>query len=203
MQQQAPEAFAQLLHQLQADDRGPLWKRPNARPPSSKTTTVGSRQNGNILQTGWRPPRHHNSLEDGIALGRGWQHKAATTTHTAFRAEVRQRLDPGSQALLESQTGPHASRAFTTIPYHNDNTYPSHLFRLLLLRRLRLPLPLFARFCRCRRTLDSLGDHRAACAQSRLLRARGGAFGTGSGPHMQGSGGTGHQSTSTSNTSTT
>ena len=97
-------------------------------------------------------------------------------THTAFRAEVRDRLDPGSQALLEPQTGPHASRAFTTIPYHNDNSYLSHLFRLLLLRRLRLPLPLSARFCRCRRTLDPLGDHRAACAQSGLLRARGGAM---------------------------
>ena len=86
-----------------------------------------------------------------------------------FRAEVRQQLDPGSQALLESQTGPHASRAFTTI-----STIPYHLFRLLLLRRLRLPLPLSARFCRCRRTLDSLGDHRAACAQSGLLRPPGG-----------------------------
>ena len=159
LEQQAPEAFAQLLHQLQADDLQDYgWQ-----PPEWQH-----------LADGLAPPRHHNSLEDGIALGRGWQHKAATTTHTAFRAEVRQRLDPGSQALLESQTGPHASRAFTTIPYHNDNTYPSHLFRLLLLRRLRLPLPLFARFCRCRRTLDSLGDHRVACAQSGLLRARGG-----------------------------
>ena len=35
-----------------------------------------------------------------------------------------------------------------------------------MLRRLRLPLPLAARTCRCRRTLDLLGDHRAACAQS-------------------------------------
>ena len=52
--------------------------------------------------------------------------------------------------------------------------YPSDLFRILLLRRLRLPLPLFARTCRCRRTFDSLGDHRAACAQSGALRSRGG-----------------------------
>ncbi|CAK8990588.1 Retrotransposable element SLACS 132 kDa protein (ORF2) [Includes: Reverse transcriptase] [Durusdinium trenchii] len=77
LEQQAPEAFAQLLHQLQADD---------------------------LQDYGWQPPE--------------WQHLA-------------------------------------------DG-------------RLRLPLPLFARFCRCRRTLDSLGDHRVACAQSGLLRARGG-----------------------------
>ena len=60
------------------------------------------------------------------------------------------------------------------MPYTNDFAYPSHLFRILLVRRLRLPLPLFARTCRCRRTFDSLGDHRAACAQSGVLRSGGG-----------------------------
>ena len=50
--------------------------------------------------------------------------------------------------------------AFTTIPYTTEFEYPSHLFRILLLRRLRLHLPLSARFCRCRRPLDPLGDHR-------------------------------------------
>ena len=43
----------------------------------------------------------------------------------------------------------------------------------MLLRRLRLPLPLSARVCRCRRILDPLGDHRAACAQAGVLRGRG------------------------------
>ena len=64
-----------------------------------------------------------------------------------------------SQALLDSQTGPFASRAFTTIPHTTDTTYPDHIFRILLLRRLRLPLPLTERACRCRRNLDPLGDH--------------------------------------------
>ena len=81
---------------------------------------------------------------------------------------------PASQALLESQRGPHASRPFTTIPYHADTTYESHLFRILLLRRLRLPIPLTASHCRCRRALDPYGDHRAACAQSGILRNRAG-----------------------------
>ena len=83
-------------------------------------------------------------------------------------------IPPASQALLHSQAGPFASRAFTTIPYTTEFEYPSHLFRILLLRRLRLHLPLSARLCRCRRPLDPLGDHRAACAQSGVLRARGG-----------------------------
>jgi len=76
--------------------------------------------------------------------------------------------------MIESQTGHFASRAFTTIPSGPEFAYPSDLFRILLLRRLRLPLPLSARYCTCRRTLDSFGDHRAACATSGALRSRAG-----------------------------
>ena len=60
------------------------------------------------------------------------------------------------------------------IPSSQETTYPSHLYRLLLLRRLRRPLPLTSRFCRCRRALNPFGDHRAACAQAGILRSRGG-----------------------------
>ena len=42
-----------------------------------------------------------------------------------------------------------------------------------MLRRLRLPLPLTERTCRCRRILDPLGDHRAACSRAGVLRSRG------------------------------
>ena len=52
-------------------------------------------------------------------------------------------------------------------------TFPSEPLRALLLRRLRLPLPLSARTCRCRRPLDPLCDHRAACSRSGALRSRG------------------------------
>jgi hypothetical protein len=38
--------------------------------------------------------------------------------HQAFRAELLQALPPASQALLESQSGPYASRVFTTVPVH-------------------------------------------------------------------------------------
>ena len=79
-------------------------------------------------------------------------------------------------SLLDSQTGPYdpyASRAFTAIPYTTEVTYPDHIFRILMLRRLRLPLPLTERACRCRRTLDSLGDHRAACGRAGVFRSRG------------------------------
>ena len=45
---------------------------------------------------------------------------------------------------------------------------------MLLLRRLRLPLPLAPAHCRCQRPLDVLGDHVAACPRSGTLRQRGG-----------------------------
>ena len=47
---------------------------------------------------------------------------------------------------------------------------------LLLLRRLRLPLPLIVRSCRCGQPLDSCGHHRAACAQAGVLGRRGWAL---------------------------
>lgn len=73
-----------------------------------------------------------------------------------MKDELLTTLDPASQAMLASQLGPYASRAFATIPYSDDLSFPSHLFRILLLRCLRLPLPLTDRSCRCRRVLDPL-----------------------------------------------
>ena len=50
------------------------------------------------------------------------------------------------------------------------------LLRVLLLRRLRLTVPLAGRFCRCGRLLDSNGHHRASCARAEVLGRRGYAF---------------------------
>ena len=97
----------------------------------------------------------------------------ATTSCAAQQAELLTHLDPASQAMLASQTGPFASRTFTTIPWRHDLTYPSHLFRLLLVRRLRLPLPLPERSCRCRRVLDPLGAqlaHEQVFCEAELAR---------------------------------
>ena len=46
------------------------------------------------------------------------------------------------------------------------------VFRVTLLRRLRLPLPPTARVCRCGGELDILGDHCAACATAGVLVRR-------------------------------
>ena len=81
-------------------------------------------------------------------------------------------LTPASRALLLSQAGPFASRALNLMPTRDDIAIPSAQFRVLLLRRLRLPLPLAPRRCRCHGALDPLGDHRTACATSGVLATR-------------------------------
>ena len=104
---------------------------------------------------------------------RAWQAPAATAIAEQLQAALLPQLDAASQALLFSQTGPFSSRPFCSAPSCPELTFPSDHLRALLLRRLRLPLPLSARSCRCRRPLDPLGDHRAACARSGALRSRG------------------------------
>ena len=104
---------------------------------------------------------------------RGWQRAASTASDQAYCAAIRSALDPASQALLDSQSGPFAATVFTMLPTTPDLVLePAHL-RVLLLRRLRLPLPHTPARCRCQRSLDHLGDHRAACPRSGALRTRG------------------------------
>ena len=89
------------------------------------------------------------------------------------RGRLMPRLAAQEQALLRSQSGPLAGVAFSTTPSSYLKRIESHLFCVLLLRRLRLPLPLSARQCRCGRPLDVFGHHRAACARAGVLGRRG------------------------------
>ena len=82
-------------------------------------------------------------------------------------------LDEASFALLESQSSLYVARVFFARPTSSELQLGSSFFRVLLLRRFRLPLPLAAAACRCRRHLDDLGDHIAACLRSGILRSRG------------------------------
>ena len=63
--------------------------------------------------------------------------------------------------------------ALSTCPLCRVTRLEPCLFRVLLLRRLRLPLPLTGRNCRCGFPLDSCGLHRAACARAGVLGRRG------------------------------
>ncbi|OLP86757.1 hypothetical protein AK812_SmicGene32115 [Symbiodinium microadriaticum] len=70
-----------------------------------------------------------------------------------------------------------AARIFAAGPTSPElSLAPSH-FRVLLLWRLRLPLPLTAAYCRRRRRQDAFGDHLAACPAQELASRQGEGFG--------------------------
>ena len=113
---------------------------------------------------------------DGLFVGdpaRGWQRQATAAVEDKVFQGLSAGLDPAALALLESQQGRFASRVLTALPTVPELTAPSHLFRTVLLRRLRLPLPVTEKTCRCHRRLDPLGDHRAACSTPGVLQSCG------------------------------
>ena len=176
LQTQRPQYAAQILPHLQHP------------PPAIRSIPAAAGGEQALQEHGWTPPNWvelaqgkrpnpaDTDSEENALRTRGWQQQATTPVHIAMSNEFQFVIPPATHALLQSQVGPFANRAFTTIPSTTEFEYPSHLFRILLLRRFRLHLPFSARFCWCRRPLDTLGDHRAAGAQSGVLRARGGSL---------------------------
>ena len=75
--------------------------------------------------------------------------------------------------MLRSQSGPAAGVAFSALPSSPLTRFHPALFRVLLQRRLALPLPLTLRNCRCGRPLDAFGRHREAYSKSGVLGRRG------------------------------
>ena len=82
-------------------------------------------------------------------------------------------LTPTDQAMLRSKGGPLAAAPFLALPTSRLTKLDPSVFRTLLVRRLRLPLPLTMRACGCGRLLDAFGHHRSACAVSGVLGRRG------------------------------
>ena len=103
---------------------------------------------------------------------RGWQRLAAAAGDERALELHLSHLDAASRALLLSQAGPHAARALTVFPTSPKLAVASPQLRVILLRRLRLALPVAPRACACRGRLDPLGDHRAACANAGVLASR-------------------------------
>ena len=108
----------------------------------------------------------------------GWQFFAATAreevfrTCTLFPAVATSPTDP-RVALIRSQSGPFSGVVFSAPPTSPLTVLDPSVFRVLLLRRLRLPLPPTSRLCRCRQFLDPYGDHRSACGTCGVLVQRG------------------------------
>ena len=113
------------------------------------------------LRLGARPPP--TRTDDFAFHGRGWQREAAARVEENHR----------ERALLRAQGGAGGGVAFSAIPSCPLMRIDTPLFRVLLLRRLHLPLSPSSRFCRCGRPLDPCGHHRAACARAGVLGRRG------------------------------
>ena len=116
----------------------------------------------------------HATIVEEPCVHRGWQQHVSNTIENVFQTEALwPSLDTNERALALSQSGPLAGVPFHCLPTSPATRLDSEIFRTLLLRRLRLPLPLNARVCRCGRLLDCLGHHRSACAVSCALGRRG------------------------------
>ena len=118
------------------------------------------------------PPRRESQPEpNGPKFG--WQHAANMSLEEQFHSRHWEQLPPPDRAFMRSQRGPLASAALTALPTCPATRIESQPFRLWLCRRLRLPLPLTSRNCRCGRRLDKFGHHRAACSRAGVLGTRG------------------------------
>ena len=167
-------AAARLLENLGAPGGGPLA---STRGAVEAATTVAT---GDFIPPAWaslanglRPPRDRGEVLELGEFARGWQRVASIARDASEQNELLRDLDEPSRALLHSQSGPYGGRAFTALPTGPEFRVDPALYRVMLLRRLRAPLPVVQRTCPCRRFLDPLGDHRAACSNAGVLGARG------------------------------
>ena len=173
VQKRHPEVAACIVERLSNQPRTPclgaaaaaaeqLNELPGFTPPSWHALALGARP----------PPREPEENEPGTSRT-GWQHEASSRTERHHRDRLFLTMTESERAMVRSQGGPGAGVPFTVCPTGVETRIDPHLFRTLLLRRLRLPLSMSKRNCRCGRPLDSRGHHRAACARAGVLGRRG------------------------------
>ena len=139
---------------------------PGFEPPSWRECRRGAGS-----RKGARPPLREPEEQEPGGIRRGWQHEAASRVERRYReVEILPRLSDSEKASLRSQSGPGAAAALSAVPSSDVFRISSNLFRVLLLRRLRLPFPPVSRSCRCGRPLDSRGHPGAGCSRAVLGR---------------------------------
>ena len=103
----------------------------------------------------------------------GWQYYAASRTETYTRdGEFFASCSKATRALVRSQAGRCSGCHLTVLPLTEELRWTNAQLKVLLLRRLRLPLSLDHNRCKCGRKLDKYGDHRAACSTVGVLKVR-------------------------------
>ena len=105
----------------------------------------------------WRPTwselRHGKRPPDSVSSEpgewqHGWQFWASSVSDTHFRKNsVLPRCTAARQAHLRSHSGHNAGAALACAPTTPECTVPPLLFRVLLLERLQLPLPIAEATC--------------------------------------------------------
>ena len=85
------------------------------------------------------------------------------------------RMNESSRALVVPSWARRVRRgvALSTCPTCRVTRLEPQILRVLLLRRLQMPLPLTVHNCRCGHFLDVFGHHRVACARAGVLSRRG------------------------------
>ena len=109
----------------------------------------------------WRPPPRTERLRTTnlarASMGGNTKLRPESNENSGKDSLMRQSDRAGENVVALSQSGPYAGTALSSAPSSFLSRIDSSLFRVLLSRRLRLPLPLCSRLCRCGRPLDSFG----------------------------------------------
>ena len=107
----------------------------------------------------------------GLSSQRGKDHQTCARDPGEWPHDWQSGRFAACQAHLRSHSGCNAGLALAHAPTAREFTTPPHLFRMLLLERLRLPLLLTEAACEaCHEPLDPLGWHRAACPHTGRLK---------------------------------
>ena len=116
------------------------------------------------LQEGKRPPE--NTTGEPGEWQHGWQYWASSVSNSHFRQTAMLSVrSAASRAHLRSHSGLiNAGAALALAPTAREYVIPTHLFRVLLLESLQIPIPVDEAVCSgCHAPLDPVGRHRGAC----------------------------------------
>ncbi len=171
-----PSLAARALEQLQQADQPSAPGLKAAREAAEHLQQRGYQElpTWQALWDGERPPNPAET--DPGEWEHGWQYYASSELDNyAKEHEVLPPRSLSDRALIRSQSGPKAGRAFTALPTEKGTTMTPPRMQVALRRRLRLPLPAGQSRCRgrhCRKELDDWGDHVTACTKSGLVKRR-------------------------------
>ena len=138
-----PIVAESLVRELEGHPHTPCLRAAQEAPRSLEGVLGWSPPSWSAVRNGARPDTHQPE-EFEPSGKRGWQHEAASRVDQLRDDDLFVRLTDSGQALVRSQGGPGAGLALATCPRCRITRIEPQLFRILLFRRLNLPLPLSA-----------------------------------------------------------